>query len=332
MITSTEPIQTRELWFTGPGQVELRTGELPLLKPGMTIVRSIASGVSQGTELLLFSGEGAVPFDPSLGHEGHTTYPCRYGYSCVGEVIACASDVSSVATGDRVFALAPHGDVHLLPSNQVRPISRAIPATRAVLAANMETAVNCIWDSGMSIGDRVAVLGAGTVGLLIAWLSLKIGAEVRVIDPSERRRAVASQLGVKDTCKPEDGGLRGVADIVIEASGNPTALDSAVALAAQEALIVVVSNYGKRSSEVELGNQFHRRRLTIKSSQVSAIPDVRARRWSLDRRFELVKSLLLDQHLDYLVDNVIQFNSAPETYEKLQNRPGAYVQTVFEYS
>ncbi len=324
-------MQTRELWFTAPGEVELRIGDLPQLRPGMVLVRSIASGVSQGTELLLFRGEGAEPFDPSLGHEKQFTYPCRYGYSCVGEVIGCANDVSCVTAGGRVFALAPHGDIHLLPSNQVRALNQAVPATRAVLAANMETAVNCVWDSGMSIGDRVAVLGAGTVGLLIAWLSSKIGAHVQVIEPSERRRAMAAQLGVTSAPWHADSTLTGAADIVIEASGNPAALDSAIALAAREALIVVVSNYGKRNSSVELGNHFHRRRLTIKSSQVSAIPVDRAPRWSLDRRFELVKRLLEEQQLDSLLDNVIDFSRAPETYARLQHRPGDWVQTVFTY-
>lgn len=298
----------------------------------MVLVRSIASGVSQGTELLLFKGEGAQPFDPSLSQGGQFTYPCRYGYSCVGEVIGCASDVASVAAGSRIFALAPHGDVHLLHSNQVRAIGLTVPATRAVLAANMETAINCVWDSGVSIGDRVVILGAGTVGLLVAWLSSKIGAEVQIIEPSEKRRAVAVELGVTSVSQPEGTPLAGAADIVIEASGNPAALDSAIALAGREALIVVVSNYGRRTASVDLGSHFHRRRLTIKSSQVSTIPADRATRWSLDRRFELVKRLLLDQQLDHLVDNVIDFNRAPETYEQLRNRPVDYIQTVFTYS
>jgi 2-desacetyl-2-hydroxyethyl bacteriochlorophyllide A dehydrogenase len=331
VLRSAPPMQTRELWFTGPGQVELRTGDVPRLRPGMVLVRSIASGVSQGTELLLFNGEGTEPFDPSLGHEG-ATYPCRYGYSCVGEVIGRADDVSCVTLGSRIFALAPHGDIHLLRSNQVRSISPAIPAPRAVLAANLETAVNCVWDSGMSVGDRVAILGAGTVGLLIAWLSAKTGADVKVIEPSEKRRAVATKFGVTSVSRSADDPLVGAADIVIEASGNPAALDSAIALAGREALIVVVSNYGRRNSSVDLGNHFHRRRLTIKSSQVSAIPADRAPRWSLDRRFELVKRLLLDQQLDTLLDNIIDFNRAAETYEKLRDLPGEYVQTVFAYS
>ena len=324
-------MQTRELWFTRPGCVELRIGEVPQMKPGRLLVQALASGISQGTELLLFRGEGTEPFDPSLANGATSSYPCRYGYCWVGEVIDRASDVSGFAPGERVFALAPHGDVHLLSPNQVHRVDRTIPATRGVLAANMETAINCVWDSGVSIGDNVVVLGAGVVGLLIAWLLVKIGAEVLVIEPADKRRAIARQLGVSNATCPQDDSPIGVADIVIEASGNPSTLDSAIAHAGHEARIVVVSNYGMRRYPVDLGSHFHRRRLTMKSTQVSCIPPERASRWSLERRFTLVRRLLDDQQLDNLIDNIVEFNDAPKAYLGLQREPGRYLQTVFKY-
>lgn len=324
-------METRELWFTGPDCVEVHMGAVPRTEPGRLLVQALASGISQGTELLLLRGEGTEPFDPSLADGANPTYPCRYGYCWVGEVIDCASDVSDFALGERVFALVPHGDVHLLSPSQVRRVDRKIPATREVLAANLETAITCVWDSGACIGDNVVVLGGGVVGLLIAWLLLKIGAEVLVIEPADKRRAVARQLGVSKAAVPEDDCPIGVADIVIEATGNPSTLDSAIAHAGQEARIVVVSNYGMRRYPVDLGSHFHRRRLTIKSTQVSSIPPERTARWSLDRRFALVRQLLDDHQLDVLIDNIVEFNDAPEAYSRLQREPGSYLQTVFRY-
>lgn len=301
------------------------------MKPGYLLAQALASGISQGTELLLYRGEGTEPFDPSLVQGESSTYPRRYGYCWVGEVIDHASDVTSFAPGERIFALVPHGDLHLLSPNRVHRVGNTIPAIRGVLAANIETAVNCVWDSGASIGDRVVVLGAGVVGLLIAWLLIKLGAEVLVIEPAEKRRKIAHRLGVSNAVDPQDDSPREVADVVIEASGNPSTLDSAIAHAGQEARIVVVSNYGMRRYPVDLGSHFHRRRLTMKSSQVSTIAPERASRWTLDRRFALVRRLLDDQQLDILIDNIVEFNDAPEAYSTLQRDPGNFLQTVFRY-
>lgn len=319
----------RELWFAEPGRVEIRQCEVPSLSPGTVLAQGVASGVSQGTEMLLFRGEGLDPFDPSLGNHAASTYPCRYGYAWVGKVIERAADVTSVAVGDHVFALAPHGDLHLLPSNRVRPLQRAIPATRAVLAANLETAVNSVWDSGMSIGDRVNIFGAGIVGLLIAWLSIKAGADVSIVEPSEPRRVFASRLGV--AVAPDISSSSGAADVAIEATGHPATLKAAISSIGQEGRVVVVSNYGGRSHPLILGDHFHRRRLTIRSSQVSSIPAERTPRWSFDRRFDLVKRLLDDEWLDALVDNMVDFNDAPKVYASLRARPDAHLQTVFVY-
>lgn len=324
-------LRSRELWFTAPGCVELRLGTVPAARAGTILVQAQASGVSQGTELLLFRGEGPTPFDPSLDVAGLPTYPRRYGYAWVGEVIDRAPDVTSVAIGERVFALAPHGDIHVLDAGQVRPIGRAIPETRAVMAANLETAVNCVWDSRVSLGDKVVILGAGIVGLLSAWLCVRIGAQVLVVEPSERRRAAAHQLGVWNAIEPDSDILKGDADLVIEASGNPAALGTAIEHAGHEATIVVVSFYGARSFPVALGEEFHRRRLTLKSSQVSHIAAERSARWTPERRFELVRRLLEEPQLDVLLDNVIDFAEAPDTYPKLNNLPGNHLQTVFTY-
>lgn len=317
----------RELWFTAPGKVELRESSVGACSGDRLLCRGIASGVSRGTELLLYRGEAPDRFDPSLGDENAPVYPRRYGYAWVGRAL----EGSSLAAGTRVFALAPHGEWHVLDRASARPIPDGLPSSRAVLCANLETAINVVWDARPSLGDEVVVLGAGVVGLLVSWLCAESGARVRVVEPSSRRRAVALELGAILASSPEDELPRAKADIVIEASGDPSLLDRAIRHAAFEARIVVASFYGARRAPVSLGDEFHRRRLQLCSSQVSSIPASHAARWTLDRRFELVLSLLSDPKLDRLVDNVVPFERAPETYAQLARAKDDTLQTVFDY-
>jgi threonine dehydrogenase-like Zn-dependent dehydrogenase len=273
----------------------------------------------------LYRGEAPDPFDPSLGDA--PVYPRRYGYAWVGRAL----DDSAFAEGTRVFALAPHAEWHVLERANARPIPDGIPSSRAVLSANLETAINVVWDANPSLGDRVVVLGAGVVGLLVSWLCARSGARVRVVEPSPRRRAVALELGASQASAPDEDLPRANADIVIEASGDPSLLDRAVLYAAFEARIVVASFYGARRASVSLGEEFHRRRLQLCSSQVSRIPSSHAARWTLDRRFELVLSLLADPKLDRLLDNVVPFERAAETYAALSSGKDDTLQTVFDY-
>ena len=163
-------LEARALWFVAPRSVELRTETLRAPGPRDVVVRGLASGVSQGTEMLLYRGEGPEVFDPSLAAPagaGESTYPRRYGYAWVGEITACGSD-ARLREGTRVFALAPHGDGHVLDGDAVRALPEDFSATRAVLAANLETAVTCAWDASPSLGDDAVVLGGGVVGILTA--------------------------------------------------------------------------------------------------------------------------------------------------------------------
>jgi 2-desacetyl-2-hydroxyethyl bacteriochlorophyllide A dehydrogenase len=322
---------SRELWFTGPRSVAVRTGPVPVAAPGQVLARAIATGISQGTELLLYRGEGPTPFDPSLDPNGAPTYPRRYGYAWVGEVVERGPGAGGPEVGTVVFALAPHGDLCVLGAGDARPLGDGIPPARGVLAANLETAVNCVWDACISIGDEVVVVGGGVVGLLITWLARAAGGRVRLIEPSTRRRAVAALLGAAETISPERDDPRADADVVIEASGDPTALDRAIAHAAPEATVVVASFYGARTAPVALGDAFHRRRLALRASQVSAVPVARSPRWTLARRFGLVRSLLADARLDALLDRAIDFDSAPSVYARLDAAPGDALQSIFSY-
>lgn len=321
---------SRELWFTGPRTVELRERPIPEPGPGQVLVRALASGVSQGTELLLYRGQGPTPFNPSLDAPGAPTYPRRYGYAWVGEVVEGGPGVTGWPPGTRVFALAPHGDFHVLDVDRARRVDPVIPPERAVLAASLETAITCVWDAGVQLGDAVVVLGGGVVGLLVAQLARSSGGRVRLVEPSHHRRAVAQALGIP-AVSPDEDVPRADADIVIEATGNPAVLERAIAHAAHEAVVVVASFYGARSAPVPLGTEFHRRRLRLQSSQVSTLPASRGSRWTPARRFELVQSLLRNRSLDALVERTHPFADAVAVYERLNRSPGDAIQTVFEY-
>lgn len=321
----------RELWFTGQRQVEVREGApCPPLAPGEAKARALHSGISQGTELLLYRGEGPRVFDPSLDIPGTPVYPRRYGYSWVGEIVESRSPDAQV--GQRVFALRPHGDVHVLRPEAIRNIPASIPSARATLAANVETALTVVWDAGIAIGDRVLVMGGGMVGLLVAMLARLAGArQVSVVEPSPLRRQAALALGAHGVWPPEEDLPKGEFDVVIEATGDPACLDRAIAHAGVEATIVVASFYGERCSPVALGADFHRRRLQLKASQVSRIPPHKTSRWDTERRFALVVDYLRDPRLDTLVDNPIPFAEAPMVFARLDADPGAALHSVFAY-
>jgi len=310
-------LSTREraLWFVGPRLVELR--EEPVRAPGPreVVVRALASGVSQGTEMLLYKGEGPEVFDPSLETRGATTYPRRYGYAWVGEVSEVGSG-ARLEVGTRVFALAPHGDTHTLGDEAVRALPGDVPATRAVLAANLETAVTCAWDAGVSFGDDVVVLGGGVVGILTAWLLARSGANVTLVERSEARRAAARAL-VPSAIVEASATPDGTADVVVEATGDPRVLDDAIAWTRPEGRIVVASFYGTRRAPLDLGDAFHRRRLELRASQVSSIPPRLRERWTYARRWLLVLSLLHERALDALLAPSTPFDRAADLYASL---------------
>ena len=243
--------------------------------------------------------------------EGEFPGPVKYGYSLVGIV----EDGPAEALGRRVFCLHPHQDRFIVPREAVVDVPDTVPDRRAALAANMETAINGMWDAMPGPGDRIAVIGAGVVGCLVAALAARLpGAEVELIDIDPTREAIAHAIGCH-FATPETASHE--ADLVVHASGSPAGLDTALTIAGFEATVLEMSWYGTRIVPLELGGAFHSRRLTLRSSQVGAVPAARRQRWPLRRRLILALSLLRDPVFDILLSGETEFTALPALMPQL---------------
>ena len=296
--------------------------DLPPAQAGQVLVRTVYSGVSRGTEALVFNGEVPpsqyavmrAPFQ-----EGEFPGPVKYGYASVGEVRPEGAPPD--LAGRTVFCLYPHQDLYRVPAAAVTPLPDDVPPGRAVLAANMETAVNVVWDARPAAGDRIVVIGAGVVGLLVAWLCRQVpGAAVTAVDVNPARGSAARALGVAFRTAPAP---EPAADLVVHASGQPAGLRAALGVAGVEATIVEASWYGSRSVPLPLGEAFHSRRLTLRSSQVGRLPPARAPRWSHARRMKLALALLRAAELDALISGESEFAELPAVMARLSRDPRA---------
>jgi threonine dehydrogenase-like Zn-dependent dehydrogenase len=281
-------------------------------------VRTLYSGISRGSECLVFAG--AVPESERQTmrapfQEGEFPAPVKYGYVNVGVV----EDGPDGLAGRAVFCLYPHQTRYRVPAAAVTPLPEGVPPGRAVLAANMETAVNGLWDAAPRIGDRIAVVGAGVVGCLAAYLAARLpGAAVQLIDVDPRKAGVAARLGVP-FAPPE--AAAGEADLVVHASGAPEGLTLALALAGFEATVLELSWFGTRPVTLPLGAAFHPRRLTIRSSQVGSVATAQRPRWDYRRRMALALALLADPALDALIDGEVAFADLPAAMARLCEAP-----------
>jgi 2-desacetyl-2-hydroxyethyl bacteriochlorophyllide A dehydrogenase len=309
-------VNARVVRFVAPYRVEL--GDVGVQEParGQVLVRSTYSGISGGTELLAYRGEvdSELPLDETLGALGGTfTYPFAYGYSAVGTVAASSG---TVPEGSAVFAFHPHQDVFVVGEDDVVSLDGADPRT-ATLLPLVETALQVSLDAGPHLREHVAVTGLGAVGILTALLLDRAGARVVASEPREARRQVAASVGI-EAVPPEElepavadaTGGRGI-PLLVEASGNPDVLGGALALLAHEGTALVCSWYGTKPVPLPLGAEFHRRRLTIRSTQVSTIPAALAGRWDRRRRLEAARELLTDLPLAALATHEFPFERAP---------------------
>ncbi|MFO1127247.1 MAG: zinc-binding alcohol dehydrogenase [Rhodospirillales bacterium] len=301
----------RAFWVCEPGRGEIRTGPIGPAGDGDVCVRTLWTGISRGTECLVFRGQ--VP--PSQYRamrcpfqEGDFPAPVKYGYAAVGIV----EEGPPGLAGRTVFCLHPHQDSFIVPAAGVMPLSPRLPPARAVLAANMETALNGVWDAGIGPGDRVAVVGAGVVGLLVGWLAAGIpGTEVVVIDPDPARAGIVTRLGGTYRKRPPQPMAGTAFDVVVHASGQPSGLADALAIAGFEATVLELSWYGDALVPLPLGENFHAGRLAIRSSQVGAVAPRQRPRWTSARRLSKALSLLLDDRLDALISGESDFDRLP---------------------
>jgi NADPH:quinone reductase-like Zn-dependent oxidoreductase len=307
-------LEARAFWVTEPGHGEIRAQGLRTPAPGELLIRTRQSAISRGTESLVFRGEVPqsewrrmrCPFQ-----EGEFPAPVKYGYSAVGIV----EEGPAESLGRRVFCLHPHQDRFVVPSDAVVDVPDTVPDRRATLAANMETAINGMWDAMPGPGDRIAVIGAGVVGCLVAALAARLpGAEIELIDinptSEDIARAVGCRFATPENASPE-------ADLAVHASGSPAGLATALTIAGFEATVVEMSWYGTRIVPLELGGAFHSRRLTLRSSQVGAVPAARQQRWPLRRRLLLALSLLRDPVFDILLSGETEFTALPTLMPRL---------------
>lgn len=312
------PGDSQALWFEQAGRCALRRDFLPPRQLGEVTVRALFSGISRGTEALIFGGK--VPeteFDRMRGphQQGEMSFPVKYGYAMVGLV----EEGPEAFVGKGVFCLHPHQDRFHLSAEEIHPLPQALPSNRAVLAANMETALNIVWDSGMQPGDRIAIFGAGVVGLLTAYIASRIaGTDTVICDTSPTRQEVAQALGITFRT-PDD--VPHDCDVLINASASPAALQNALDHAGFEARIVEASWYGDKAVEIPLGQAFHAKRLSIVSSQVGAIAPDRRARWDFGRRLSKALTLLCDDKLDALISGETPFSAIAEAYPGILASP-----------
>lgn len=304
MISQDSAPSARALWYASRETVALRDAPLEAPRPGEALVRMLYSGVSRGTERLVFNGLLAAPErERMLGplHDGDLPFPVKYGYCAVGVV----EEGPEAVLGRTVFLLGPHQDRIVVPAASLVPVPDGVPARRAILAANMETALNAVWDSGAGPGDRIVVVGGGIVGLLVTAIVARLpGVDVTLVDLEPARRDYAKLFGVKFS-KPLDGPAD--CDIAFHASGTSAGLACALACAGDEARVVEVSWFGDEDPVVPLGAAFHARRLKLISSQVGTVSDGRRPRWTKARRLAKALELLADDRIDRLITGEVAF-------------------------
>ncbi len=307
-------VQARAYWLRAPGVSEIRPVTVPDPGPDDVVVRTVRSGVSRGTETLVF--RGGVPPEQYAAmraphQEGEFPGPIKYGYLNVGVV----EEGPARLRGRTVFCLYPHQTAYVVPASAVTVVPEDVPPVRAVLAGTVETAVNALWDAAPLLGDRVTVVGAGMVGCCVARLLGRFpGAQVQLVDVEPGRAEVAATLGA-DFALPADAS--GSRDLVVHASATSAGLQRSLELLAPEGTVIDLSWYGDREVRLALGGAFHTGRLGIRASQVSTLSPARSGRRTTADRLTLALELLRDPAFDALLTGESPFRELPELMARL---------------
>ena len=329
------------VWFRAPRQVEIREEAVRTVGPTDVRIRALVSGVSAGSELLVYGGHAPPELRPDLPTiGGDFGLPIKFGYSSVGRVVEMGSEVEHLAVDDLVFVHHPHQTEYVVPADVPIRLSADLLPETGVFSANLETAVTVALDAHPRLGEAVLVVGQGIVGLLITMVLQRVGARpIVTVDLHERRRQASiaagadHALGVDDDVRTrvlELTGGRG-ADVAIEASGSPASLQACIDAVAFSGTVVVASWYGTRETTVALGGAFHRRRVRVVSSQVSTLDPSLAPRWDRARRTALVSGFLQELPLSELITHRFAFADAASAYELLERAPGECLQVVLDY-
>jgi 2-desacetyl-2-hydroxyethyl bacteriochlorophyllide A dehydrogenase len=335
-------VRREVLWFTGPRRLEIREEELPPPLPDQVTVDVALTGISAGTEMLVYRGELPEALEADSDPIARNlTYPTPFGYCSVGRVVALGQDIDPAWKGRLVFAFQSHASSYSAPLHALLAVPPGISAQDAVFLANAETAVNLVHDAAPLLGERVLVLGQGTVGLLTAGLLRDQSLACLVTADLHRvRREAAMQLGVTAVLDPGDPEFVARAlshtggagfDIVIELTGNPAALDLAMSSTAFSGRIIVGSWYGRRQAPLDLGGRFHRSRIQVRSSQVSTIAPELMGRWDKGRRFGVAGDAMRRIEPGRWITHRFSIGHADEAFRLLDTAQESTIQVVLEY-
>lgn len=331
----------KTVYFTAPGQVELHQEPLSALKAGEVLVETIVSAVSAGTEMLVYRGQ--FPRDLADSHDAFSSglnYPLAYGYACVGRIKELGEAIDEQWKNQTVFAFQPHTSHFITSPSSLIPLPPDASADAACFLSNMETAVNLVQDAAPILGERVLVLGQGIIGLLTTALLHEFPLEYLITaDRYELRRRVSLDMGVNESLDPtfDDfhtaalGLAQGGFDLTLELSGNPSALDDAIALTAFSGRVVIGSWYGEKRAPIDLGGKFHRSRIKLISSQVSSISPELSGRWDKSRRFEVAWEALKRIQPEKWITHRFALNQAAQAYQLLDESPEQAIQVIFTY-
>ncbi len=328
------------VYFTAPRQVEVREETVPAPAANQVVVQTLVSAISSGTELLFYRGQAPtdIPVDETLAAlAGDMRFPLKYGYSAVGHVAETGPDVSSDWQGRLVFCFNPHESRFIAALADLIPVPPALLPEEAAFLPNMETAVNLLMDGQPLIGEQVAVFGQGVVGLLATALLAQFPlAQLVALDSYTLRREKALQVGAHASLDPANRLrlqelLENGADLVYELSGNPAALDQAIAVAGFNGRVLVGSWYGQKPAVLNLGGRFHRSRIRLISSQVSSLAPEWTGRWNKTRRFQTAWQMIEHIRPAHLVTHRFPVERAAEAYALLEAHPEQAIQVNLNY-
>ncbi len=334
----------KTLYFTAPGEVELREESLPTLGADEILVETICSAISAGTEMLIY--QGRFPRDVETDSVISTLrsdfkYPLAYGYAAVGKVVDIGKAVNKNWKDKFVFSFQPHTSHFIATTDCLFPVPESISCETACFLPNMETAVNLVQDAAPILGERVIVFGQGVIGLLTTALLREFPLEALVTaDCYDLRRETSLKLGVSDSLDPAANDFRNQAsaylktgaDLTFELSGSPSALDDAITITTFSGRIVIGSWYGEKRTVLNLGGAFHRSRIRLISSQVSTIAPELSGRWDKARRFDIAWNALKRIKPEKWITHRFTPEMASEAYNLLNTNPQETMQVLLNFN